>query len=222
MDSLLILPTGFSRMKRQHDKKHSTTAPTTTTQKDRSTFTTSERHQQQHTSFDRHKPATYILVVYRISTCSHNFVPPCSNRQRTLQQLNNQASLFSSPHSKVLLSVSKMTQSSSSSSAPTAPTCHIDRDILNKDTIGKMNDIALSFFASACGKNRGAFVVDPPDGHTYGWYVRCDETFALDIAMFSCLIQNIFAHSLFYLAALHFLKTLPNWLVFKTPCNKAQ
>jgi hypothetical protein len=195
MDSLLILPTGFSRMKRQHDKKHSTTAPTTTTQKDRSTFTTSERHQQQHTSFDRHKPATYILVGYRISTCSHNFVPSCSNRQRTLQQLNNQASLLL----LAVLSVSKMTQSSSSSSAPTAPTCHIDRDILNKDTIGKMDDIALSFFASACGKNRGAFVVDPPDGHTYGWYVRCDETFALDITLFSCLTQNVFARRLLLL-----------------------
>ena len=34
-----------------------------------------------------------------------------------------------------------------------------------------MQDIALSFFASACGKNRGAFVLDPPDGQTYGWYV---------------------------------------------------
>ncbi|KAL3913467.1 MAG: hypothetical protein SGILL_006478, partial [Bacillariaceae sp.] len=31
-----------------------------------------------------------------------------------------------------------------------------------------MDDIALSFFASACGKNRGAFVLDPPDGQTYG------------------------------------------------------
>jgi hypothetical protein len=220
MDSLLILPTGFSRMKRQHDKKHSTTAPTTTTQKDRSTFTTSERHQQQHTSFDRHKPATYILVGYRISTCSHNFVPSCSNRQRTLQQLNNQASLLL----LAVLSVSKMTQSSSSSSAPTAPTCHIDRDILNKDTIGKMDDIALSFFASACGKNRGAFVVDPPDGHTYGWYVRlssrnvCFGHHPVLLSYTKCLCPS--SPSTFS-KALHFQKTLPNWLVFKTPCNKA-
>jgi hypothetical protein len=62
-----------------------------------------------------------------------------------------------------------MTQSSSSASTTTTPSCQIDRDIVNEDTIGKMDDIALSFFASACGKNRGAFVLDPPDGHTYGW-----------------------------------------------------
>jgi hypothetical protein len=54
-------------------------------------------------------------------------------------------------------------------SSSTTPSCHIDRDILNDKTIDKMDDIALSFFASACGKNRGAFVVDPPDGQTYGW-----------------------------------------------------
>jgi hypothetical protein len=57
----------------------------------------------------------------------------------------------------------------SSSSSSTAPSCHIDRDILNSKTIKDMTDIALSFFAAACGKNRGAFVVDPPDGKTYGW-----------------------------------------------------
>lgn len=56
--------------------------------------------------------------------------------------------------------------SSSSSSAP--PSCRIDRDILNEHSIKDMDDIALSFFASACGKNRGAFVLDPPDGQTYG------------------------------------------------------
>ena len=50
-----------------------------------------------------------------------------------------------------------------------APTCKIDQDILNVETLPEMNDIALSFFASACGKNRGAFVLDPPDGQTYGW-----------------------------------------------------
>jgi hypothetical protein len=59
-----------------------------------------------------------------------------------------------------------------SSSSSTAPSCHIDSDILNAENIHKMGDIALSFFASACGKNRGAFVLDPPDGQTYGWCVE--------------------------------------------------
>ncbi|MGV2388352.1 MAG UNVERIFIED_CONTAM: hypothetical protein LVR29_08590 [Microcystis novacekii LVE1205-3] len=31
-----------------------------------------------------------------------------------------------------------------------------------------MTDIGLSIFAPLCGKNRGAFVLDPPDGGTYG------------------------------------------------------
>jgi len=47
------------------------------------------------------------------------------------------------------------------------PKCAIDADILNKKTLPDMKDIALSLFASACGKNRGAFVLDPPDGNTY-------------------------------------------------------
>jgi hypothetical protein len=51
----------------------------------------------------------------------------------------------------------------------TAPKCIIDYDILNAQTLPEMHDIGLSFFASACGKNRGAFVLDPPDGNTYGW-----------------------------------------------------
>lgn len=57
----------------------------------------------------------------------------------------------------------------SSFSSVSAPSCRIDSDILSEKTIGEMDDIGLSFFASACGKNRGAFVLDPPDGHTYGW-----------------------------------------------------
>eukprot|EP00536_Pseudo-nitzschia_multiseries_P003569 jgi/Psemu1/252742/estExt_Genewise1Plus.C_560038 len=50
----------------------------------------------------------------------------------------------------------------------TTPSCHIDRNVLDENTIEEMENIALSFFASACGKNRGAFVLDPPDGKTYG------------------------------------------------------
>mmetsp|Transcript_14190 Transcript_14190/g.30833 ORF Transcript_14190/g.30833 Transcript_14190/m.30833 type:complete len:558 (-) Transcript_14190:136-1809(-) len=47
-------------------------------------------------------------------------------------------------------------------------TCSIDRDILNEKTVGQMADIGLAFFAKLCGANRGAFVLDPPDGKTYG------------------------------------------------------
>jgi hypothetical protein len=49
-----------------------------------------------------------------------------------------------------------------------APKCVIDRTILNESTIAGMDDIGLSFFAKLCGNNRGAFVIDPPDGNTYG------------------------------------------------------
>jgi hypothetical protein len=52
---------------------------------------------------------------------------------------------------------------------PSEPKCAIDRHILNADTLPDMGDIGLSFFAAACGKNRGAWVVDPPDGNTYSW-----------------------------------------------------
>jgi len=51
----------------------------------------------------------------------------------------------------------------------TSVQCTIDSNILNKDSLKDMQDIGLSFFASTCGKNRGAFVLDPPDGKTYGW-----------------------------------------------------
>jgi len=38
---------------------------------------------------------------------------------------------------------------------------------MNGETLEGMKDIGLSLFAATCGKNRGAFVLDPPDGHTY-------------------------------------------------------
>ena len=53
-------------------------------------------------------------------------------------------------------------------SEPTTPTCAIDRAILNEDTVGDMDDLGLAVFAKLCGANRGAFVLDPPDGKTYG------------------------------------------------------
>ena len=48
------------------------------------------------------------------------------------------------------------------------PECVIDRSVLNADTIPDLSDIGASFFASLCGRNRGVFVLDPPDGHSYG------------------------------------------------------
>lgn len=53
-------------------------------------------------------------------------------------------------------------------SKPNTPTCSIDRDVLNENTVGQMDDLGLSVFAKLCGFNRGAFVLDPPDGKTYG------------------------------------------------------
>jgi hypothetical protein len=48
------------------------------------------------------------------------------------------------------------------------PQCVLDRSVINEKTVGELTDMGLSFFAPLCGKNRGAFVTDPPDGHTYG------------------------------------------------------
>lgn len=46
--------------------------------------------------------------------------------------------------------------------------CVLDRNVMNEHTISDMTDIGLSMFAPLCGKNRGVFVLDPPDGQTYG------------------------------------------------------
>ncbi|KAL7576490.1 hypothetical protein ACA910_017993 [Epithemia clementina (nom. ined.)] len=55
----------------------------------------------------------------------------------------------------------------SSSEEASGPQCVLDPNMLTPETLPQMTSIGLSIFASACGKNRGAFVVDPPDGHTY-------------------------------------------------------
>ena len=47
-------------------------------------------------------------------------------------------------------------------------TCSLDREVLNAGTVGRMDDLGLSVFAKLCGVNRGAFVLDPSDGKTYG------------------------------------------------------
>ena len=46
--------------------------------------------------------------------------------------------------------------------------CVLDPALVNPSTLQDMTDMGLSIFASACSKNRGAFVLDPPDGNTYG------------------------------------------------------
>ncbi len=50
--------------------------------------------------------------------------------------------------------------------------CVIDRNVLNAENFGEFvgseGNIGLWVFAPLCGRNRGAFVLDPPDGHTYG------------------------------------------------------
>ena len=56
------------------------------------------------------------------------------------------------------------------STEATAPKCVLDSAVLNENTVSSLDDMGLSIFAVACGKNRGAFVLDPPDGHTYSWY----------------------------------------------------
>lgn len=62
----------------------------------------------------------------------------------------------------------KATSSSSSSTKKQDPTCTLDRSLVNANTLPMMKDVGLSIFASACSKNRGAFVLNPSDGNTYG------------------------------------------------------
>jgi len=71
----------------------------------------------------------------------------------------------------------------------TAPKCVIDDAVLNPKTLEDMEDIALSFFATACGRNRGAFVLDPPDGQTYSC-LQLPENFA-DLAGAGSIREDI-------------------------------
>ena len=90
------------------------------------------------------------------------------------------------------------TSTSTRSNSTTVPVhtrpiaCKIDPDILNENSLQDMNDIGLSFFASVCGKNRGAFVLDPPDGNTYGWYVYVLPTSLFFIFVVVCLYVCLF------------------------------
>ena len=60
-----------------------------------------------------------------------------------------------------------------------APKCVIDRQVLNNQSISDMVNIGLSFFAPLCGRNRGVFVVNPPDGNTYSCSKFPDNIFDL-------------------------------------------
>mmetsp|Transcript_13729 Transcript_13729/g.15064 ORF Transcript_13729/g.15064 Transcript_13729/m.15064 type:complete len:586 (-) Transcript_13729:179-1936(-) len=55
--------------------------------------------------------------------------------------------------------------------------CVIDRNIVNEKTISQIDNVGLNFFAGLCGKNRGVFVTNPPDGNTYGC-IRFPTNFA--------------------------------------------
>jgi hypothetical protein len=101
--------------------------------------------------------------------------------------------------------------STSTSTSTSSSACKIDKDILNEKSLKQMDDIGLSFFASVCGKNRGAFVLDPPDGNTYGWYVNVDVCFvsllrspefdsdsdsdSIQIQIHSCLCSSSLSYS---------------------------
>eukprot|EP00584_Thalassiosira_punctigera_P011470 CAMPEP_0172570188 /NCGR_PEP_ID=MMETSP1067-20121228/126575_1 /TAXON_ID=265564 ORGANISM="Thalassiosira punctigera, Strain Tpunct2005C2" /NCGR_SAMPLE_ID=MMETSP1067 /ASSEMBLY_ACC=CAM_ASM_000444 /LENGTH=563 /DNA_ID=CAMNT_0013362231 /DNA_START=106 /DNA_END=1797 /DNA_ORIENTATION=+ len=71
---------------------------------------------------------------------------------------------------------------SSSNPMTMTPACAIDRDVLNENTVGRMDDLGLSVFAKLCGANRGAFVLDPPDGGTYGC-TTFPESFSADAGL---------------------------------------
>jgi hypothetical protein len=49
-----------------------------------------------------------------------------------------------------------------------AANCVIDRDVLNAETYPAFTEIGLEVFAPLCGRNRGAFVLHPTDGSTWG------------------------------------------------------
>mmetsp|Transcript_13508 Transcript_13508/g.19085 ORF Transcript_13508/g.19085 Transcript_13508/m.19085 type:complete len:582 (-) Transcript_13508:271-2016(-) len=51
-------------------------------------------------------------------------------------------------------------------------------DFLPENSTRQKNNVGLNFFAGLCGKNRGVFVMDPPDGNTYGC-IRFPSNFAI-------------------------------------------
>lgn len=63
------------------------------------------------------------------------------------------------------------------SSTPPAQ-CILDPALVNENTLSLMENVGLSIFASACSKNRGAFVTQPPDGKTYGCLILPEDVLA--------------------------------------------
>jgi hypothetical protein len=49
------------------------------------------------------------------------------------------------------------------------PSCRLDPGLWNEGTIGDVSgEIGVAVLAGLCGRNRGTFVLDPPDDQTYG------------------------------------------------------
>ena len=48
--------------------------------------------------------------------------------------------------------------------------CHLDPELYNAETFTS-DDFPTGIIAPLCGRNRGAFALDPPDGHTYSCVV---------------------------------------------------
>ena len=89
-----------------------------------------------------------------------------------------------------------MLPSTSSAAKSSSPKCVLDSAVLNENTLSSMQDMGLSVFAVACGKNRGAFVLDEPDGNTYSWYVETQESI-FSLIMFSKGSNFLFRHLCF-------------------------
>lgn len=50
--------------------------------------------------------------------------------------------------------------------------CQLDPKVTAESILNYRTEVG-EMWGSACGRNRGVFVLDPADGHTYGASVRC-------------------------------------------------
>lgn len=62
----------------------------------------------------------------------------------------------------------RATTTSAKAASVAPPTCVLDTTVVNEGTISEMTNLGLSFFATLCGMNRGAFVLEHTDRHTWG------------------------------------------------------
>ena len=97
-----------------------------------------------------------LLKVFLLLLQSLVFIPSLLVGHKTTHRRFVSSFIFISPTMSRSLSHAKQ------------PKCVLDRNIINTETIGDLQDIGQSFFASLCGRNRGVFVLDPPDGNTWG------------------------------------------------------